>query len=763
VGKGLCPQKWRDATIVPILKEVKPAERIDSYRPISLTSCFGKVMERMVANRLTHLAEGRGMWCDEQAGFRGLRSTEDQVLRITQSIGDGFQAKPAKRSVLALLDFSKAYDTVWRADLLGALLDSELPYPLIRWIWGFLTNRQARVRLNGVVSDVRAFPQGLPQGSVLSPLLFLFIINSLKARLPDSLHVSLYADDVALLASDVDKTEAASRVQEGVQQVWGWSAERKLNLNLSKCEVSFFSTDTHESKWQPEVMVGGTPLVFNPNPVFLGVTYDRTLSFRPHATKVAAKVVRGSRVLGALSGREWGWNGRLLRRVYQTSLLGSITYCAAGWQPWLADSGVRDLDQAQNRCLRLVTGLYSSSPLEALRLESGFPSVWTIRRRSAAIALERSLRLPESNPRSLLPGLLVRHRSKIRSSWRVLASEVCEEIGLNAQQRSPFPPVTTAPWRWGTAGWTVNPDLRGGSLRNAPAETRLADALDTIQSLGQFDFTVFTDGSAEGGVQFGGSAAVILCGPFGELQPVATRRERGAVLTSSFETEVRALEMAVDWLVIGMTGGSALVCSDSRSALVSLGSGSSAANPIMGKLRQSLRDVRGRVVFQWVPGHCGLLGNEMADQAAGEASRMRTEGGDWEAVPPAPVSFQAAKALVKRQVFDSLPAHPRVRLVYAVTPRPAGGLSRKAEVAVAQLRSGHSLLLGEYRARVGQGVDATCPRCGEEIETLQHFMQECPATVKARLSAFGEVRPPLSVLCGNIVAVTSYLRTLRVL
>ena len=158
---------WRNAIIVPLLKQGKPAGSVASYRPISLTSCFGKVMERLVSNRLTYLAEKGGLWCADQAGFRRLRSTEDQILRITQTVSDGFQQKPAKRGVLALLDFSKAYDLVWRTDLLGSLLSSGVPYHFIRWIRGFLTNRLAKVRLNGAHSRTRKFREGLPQGSVL--------------------------------------------------------------------------------------------------------------------------------------------------------------------------------------------------------------------------------------------------------------------------------------------------------------------------------------------------------------------------------------------------------------------------------------------------------------------------------------------------------------------------------------------------------------------------------------------------------------------
>jgi hypothetical protein len=126
--KGVCPQSWKDAMIVPILKPGKSQGQLDFYRPIALTSCLAKVMESMVAKQLHHLAESRGMLNSNQTGFFLQRLTEDQVIRLSQAISDSFQVKePPNRTVLALLDFSKAYNKVWRADLLATMLRKGVP------------------------------------------------------------------------------------------------------------------------------------------------------------------------------------------------------------------------------------------------------------------------------------------------------------------------------------------------------------------------------------------------------------------------------------------------------------------------------------------------------------------------------------------------------------------------------------------------------------------------------------------------------------
>ena len=126
-----------------------------------------------------------------------------------------------------------------------------MPHRYVQWIKAFLTNWQARVCLWGAKSHSQCFREGVPQGSVLSPLLFLFVIDSLNDRIPHGLHVSLFADDIALWASDPDKGAAAALVEEGVRCVFAWSKEKKLALNIGKCEVSFFTSNSHEFDWWP--------------------------------------------------------------------------------------------------------------------------------------------------------------------------------------------------------------------------------------------------------------------------------------------------------------------------------------------------------------------------------------------------------------------------------------------------------------------------------------------------------------------------------
>ena len=162
IDKDYFPSTWKKATITPILKPGRDAKHFDSYRPICLTSCLGKVLERMVKNRLTHFLETKNILCPEQAGFRRMRSTQDQVMKITQEVADGLNHKPGKRTILALIDFSRAFDTVWHKGLLDKLIGYEIPTCMIHWIKSFLEDRKTKVRFENAESDYRGFKSGTP-------------------------------------------------------------------------------------------------------------------------------------------------------------------------------------------------------------------------------------------------------------------------------------------------------------------------------------------------------------------------------------------------------------------------------------------------------------------------------------------------------------------------------------------------------------------------------------------------------------------------
>ena len=172
------PSCCKPTTIIPTHKPGKPTSSPSSFRPISLTSCISKFFERLILSRLTFHLEWNHLLSTCQAGFRPGRYSLDQILTLSQSIWDGFQKKkPPHRTILASVDFSKAFDSVWHSALFHKLLSLKLPPCFVLWVRSFLSDRRAKVQVGGSRSRSFRIRRGVPQGSVLDPVLFILPLN----------------------------------------------------------------------------------------------------------------------------------------------------------------------------------------------------------------------------------------------------------------------------------------------------------------------------------------------------------------------------------------------------------------------------------------------------------------------------------------------------------------------------------------------------------------------------------------------------------
>ena len=274
------PSCWKPTTMIPIHKPGKPTSSPSFFRPISLTSCISKRFERLILSRLTFHLESNHLLSTCQAGFRPGRSPLDQIL--SQSIWDGLQKKKhPDRTILASVDF-KAFDSVWHSALFHKLLSIKLPPCFVLWVRSFLSDRRAKFQVGGSHSCSFRIRRGVPQGSVLGRVLFILFVDDITKDLLRGAHASMYADDLAIWSSSPDPLKASSVVQSSLAVLETWSKLWRLPLNPKKCESSFFSTDPHQATFQPRLNLLGFPVLFNPTPKFLGVTFDRTLSFGAH-------------------------------------------------------------------------------------------------------------------------------------------------------------------------------------------------------------------------------------------------------------------------------------------------------------------------------------------------------------------------------------------------------------------------------------------------------------------------------------------------
>ena len=193
-------ENWKSSIVIPICKPGAEPKQLDSYRPISLTSVLCKVMERMATNRLTWFVEKNQLLNNVQTGFRRAKSTLDQLLRLHDDAHRSIRSKSATQAVF--LDFSKAFDLLWKEGLLHKLRKMGLTGNIYKWIEEFLTDRTIQVRVGTALSQTYKLENGTPQGSIISPLLFILMMNDFPEFDDINTKVSLFADDSAIWRSE---------------------------------------------------------------------------------------------------------------------------------------------------------------------------------------------------------------------------------------------------------------------------------------------------------------------------------------------------------------------------------------------------------------------------------------------------------------------------------------------------------------------------------------------------------------------------------
>ena len=305
---------------------------------------------------------------ETQHGFRPGRSTSTALLPLVQQVVTGFNQRcPPRRTVAMAVDFSKAFDTVNHTALLRSLTSTSLPPNDLRWLFTYLRGRTASCSYNRVDSARIILHLGVPQGSILSPLLFNYYVSTYPSS--SELYTS-YADDFTACASNTKFDQAAAALAEHAEDVTNWAQERSLLISAQKSTVTLFTSETKQSNLHPTVPLDGTNLPLERNPKILGVTFDPHLFFHKHVEEIVKKAKPRLNLLKQLTGTDWGQQKETILVTYKSLIDSLISYAAPVWFPNTSHSSIAKLQTIQNSALRIATGCVKMTDIDHLHTEA---------------------------------------------------------------------------------------------------------------------------------------------------------------------------------------------------------------------------------------------------------------------------------------------------------------------------------------------------------------------------------------------------------
>ncbi len=375
ISSSIFPQSWKLANVTPIYKKSNPSDPTN-YRPISLLSCIGKLMERCIHKHLYNYLSDNNILSQYQSGFIRGDSTTNQLIYIYNDICQALDAGKEVRVVFC--DISKAFDRVWHKGLLAKLSSIGISGSLLNWFSSYLSSRKQRVVLRNSNSDWKDINAGVPQGSILGPLLFLIYINDIVEEINSN--IRLFADDTSLYIVVDDPNTASRMLNDDLIKIHNWSKRWLVDFNPSKTETLLIS--------RKNTRVVHPPLLMNNNVIqqvdthkHLGVTFTNNAKWHPHISSI---ITRSWQRIGMLRALKFTINRVSLEKAYFTFIRPLLEYSDSVWDNCTVELK-NELQSIQNEAARITTGGTKLCSIDKLNAETKWESLDSRRRKHKLI------------------------------------------------------------------------------------------------------------------------------------------------------------------------------------------------------------------------------------------------------------------------------------------------------------------------------------------------------------------------------------------
>lgn len=607
---GKIPSSWKTQIIVPILKPHKDPHSGLSYRPIALSSSLVKITEHMVKRRLDWYVENEKILPSSQFGFRKRKSTIESVSILTSDI----QLALAEKETLVgvCLDVCGAFDNVLLDVLHRKLLQIGIPRKLASFITNLLLTRKIQIQVVNSPSLERMVSKGLPQGSVLSPILFNIYTFDLHRSMHPSCKILQYADDLFIYISGVFISFLEEVINMCMKNLNIWLMNHGLEISPSKSNVIVFS----RKRVTPHirVLINNSILPNQTQIRFLGVILDSKLTWNPYVNFIINKCQAGLNTLRAVSRVWWGSHPFTQKLFYNAYVRSHLDYASFLIEPTSKKNLLR-LDRIQSQSLRLILGAMRSSPINALQVEAAEAPLHFRRQFMADKFLFKCFRLSNHPLMNKITALSAQVRSL--PYWR---NKSIPLLVKSLHTYSAYKPLLNPAEKLPLYSNSFCIHLRKPNilfsldvLGNHQAPSKLIHILNSRYSGWK---AIYTDGSKSPLSNHVGAA--FHCPSNQVNKKIKLPKE-----TSIFTAECIAIFESLKY-IDDNHNGNFLILSDSLSALQKLNS-----SPFhypeddlcigIRTIIHKLTDTGREIVLAWIPSHCGIPGNEKADSLAKDA------------------------------------------------------------------------------------------------------------------------------------------------
>ena len=623
-SSGNIPKQFKHAVVVPIPKPGKDLTDPLSYRPISLTSQLGKLLETVVNKRLTHHLEANNLISETQAGFRQNRQTLDQLVALENEIKAG---KTNNKTVGAVfLDLEKAYDTMWREGLLKKLKELGIRGHMYNYIASFLRDRTFQVKVGSALSSVHQLQNGTPQGAVISPTLFNIAVNNLKEAIDDrNMKISQFADDCAIWKTWAKFKPNPSKIDKTVEQKFLGQLEKQTNnliqhlreaglkVNTKKTQAILFNTSAERT-----LNIDKTEIKTQPTAKFLGITFEKQGKYRQHIQEVSRRASMGLALLIILSRKGMHVPYSTKKVIYRSLVEARLTY---GQEIYMQTdkTDLNKLDKIQASALRLLTNSIKSCNIAAMQVATNIEPL-EIRRNIALLRFQARCSLNKNNPtrdlfrdpmsQTSATRLAKTNRKHNSATWT--AHRLTEELELDMGEMI-TPEYPPAPWMLDEIEVDTSLSQTISKKRDLPADMK-TKALEHIEKHYREHRKVYTDGSRKEetvGIGLFSSDLSIIKNKRITNNCSITTAELTAIKTT-LET-IKKMETEDQNIVI-------LTDSLSAAQMIAEPNTKHSRNDITTNILQLHQEIKKELATTikicWIPAHCDIEGNERADAAA---------------------------------------------------------------------------------------------------------------------------------------------------